>query len=272
MLNFTIPDHANLYPEPLGKQVCLIDVDNRPWNIEEGLLGGGDNKQVRRAWGRLNHYLYASLHGYDYKFVKAPPYDNRHNTWVKVREIHNILKQGYRFVVFTDADVIFPLLQLPLEEMMSYWNITSEIAMAGALDPNAPQNGDGHGRINVNTGFLIAQQTHITDQLMDEWEECPEETKFEGCARTKEIPFHEQSAYSRFIRYEFPNNTIDLPCSEANGRSTLKGECKGKFVEHYWLGKDEVQAAVEKSIARMVMPGMAAKLIDEWETHLEDHQ
>jgi len=46
-----------LYPEPLGKQVCILDVDTRPWRVADG-LDGGDEEQAQAAYGRLNHYLY----------------------------------------------------------------------------------------------------------------------------------------------------------------------------------------------------------------------
>ena len=46
------------------------------------------------------------IHGYDYQFIRAPDYRNRHGTWVKVPMIKEALKT-HETVVFLDADAVF---------------------------------------------------------------------------------------------------------------------------------------------------------------------
>lgn len=47
------PGDLTLYAKPLGKDICLVNVDNRVWSPSSGL-----DKQDDLGWGRLNQYLY----------------------------------------------------------------------------------------------------------------------------------------------------------------------------------------------------------------------
>lgn len=47
------PAATNLYPEPLGKKICIVNIDTREWDVNEGLP-----KQSDLGWSWLNHYLY----------------------------------------------------------------------------------------------------------------------------------------------------------------------------------------------------------------------
>jgi hypothetical protein len=220
--------------------------------------------------------IIAQLHGYDYKFVQAPTYADRHNTWVKVEEIRRTLQEGYQFVIFTDSDIVFPNLKLPMEYLLDHWNIDSTVAMAAALAPDEPEKYDRLGHRNVNTGFMIAQNTPEVMPLLKDWIECPSETKFADCAHWKDDFWHEQSAYSDFVRHEYENYTLSLPCDDADGAPEhwLVGDkkCSGKYVRHYWVCKECVRGGVQESIANLVLPALAEQLLEEWNSTLfENH-
>lgn len=53
-LNLT---EANLYPKPLGKKLCIVNIDTRPWEIDRQL-----SNQTDLGWSWLNHYLYGNNH------------------------------------------------------------------------------------------------------------------------------------------------------------------------------------------------------------------
>lgn len=76
------------------------------------------------------------MHGYDYKFVRAPAHAGLHATWAKVQAVRDVLQQGYQYVVFTDSDVIFPHLKIPMEYLLDHWNVTADIALTLGYAPN----------------------------------------------------------------------------------------------------------------------------------------
>lgn len=45
--------NTSLCPEPLSKQLCLLDADTRAWNVSNEL-----DDQDQGVWGRTNHYMY----------------------------------------------------------------------------------------------------------------------------------------------------------------------------------------------------------------------
>lgn len=120
------------------------------------------------------------IHGYDYRFVRAPNYSKRHGTWVKVPMIQEALKT-HDTVVFLDADAVFMYPHLPFEWLMNMWNVTSETLMAISSDPDAKTNRDDKGLVSWNTGFIIAQQSKRTQELFDRWDKCPTEERYTGC-------------------------------------------------------------------------------------------
>ncbi|KAF1355533.1 hypothetical protein BDV97DRAFT_395885 [Delphinella strobiligena] len=102
----------------------------------------------------------AQLHGYDYKFVQVPSQDGLCNTWVKLKEQFLLtMREEYQFVVVTDADIIFNDLRIPFETLLSYWNITSDTAVAGGRVQDDGVTVDRFGRIMLNTGLIIMQNT-----------------------------------------------------------------------------------------------------------------
>ncbi|KAF4549856.1 Hypothetical protein D9617_19g101610 [Elsinoe fawcettii] len=250
----------HLFPNKLGKDLVILDVDTRPWRVENTK----DMSQL--SWGRLNHYLYAQMHGYDYKFVQAPaPPKGTHATWVKIEAIQRVLQEGYKFVVFTDSDVVFPYLQLPMEYLLTEWNVTSEIAITAGYAPDEKEKYDHtHHRRMINSGFMIVQDTSVTAQLFKDWIECPTNVKYPTCSEWKDIFWHEQSAWSELVRYDYLDHTREIACNDVNGapEHKLEGDkkCTGKFVRHYWIAKDHVKQAVQESISSLVVPGLVDDL------------
>lgn len=52
-LNLT---EENLYPNPLGKKLCIVNIDTRAWEIDREL-----SNQTDLGWSWLNHYLYGNF-------------------------------------------------------------------------------------------------------------------------------------------------------------------------------------------------------------------
>ncbi|KAH8703180.1 hypothetical protein BGW36DRAFT_312173 [Talaromyces proteolyticus] len=242
------------FTEPLGKKVLILDVDTRPLNGEGGMLNETMQYDsiTHQTAGMLNHYLYAMVHGYEYKFIQSPAYTDRHQTWVKVPMIREALK-SYDYVVFLDSDAVFPHTHLPVEWLFNYWNIREETLLAMALDPDQPFNKDSRGNTNLNTGFIIAQASPRTTEMLNVWEDCVTDTKFEKCSKWRYEWSHEQAAFSDFMRYEYERGTevIELACTEANGYpQKADSGCSGEFVRHFWLGKELVADALRDTVSR----------------------
>lgn len=219
----------------------------------------------------ISDRLEAKMHGYDYKFVQVPPVpEGYHGTWAKLGAIRDALGLGYKFIVFTDGDIIFPHLKMPMEYLFDYWNITSEIAVALGYEPDTPGHVDHtptHRR-TLNTGFMIIQDIPVTKPLFQDWVECPTDVKFTNCSAWKDEPFHEQEAWADYIRYAYPNRDRELPCGEVNGSpyhvKTGKAFCGGTLVTHYWTGKEKVKEAAQAAIAAVVMPSVIDDLTATW--------
>jgi hypothetical protein len=196
--------------------------------------------------------LVASIHGYDYQLVRAPDYEDRWGTWIKVPFMKEALKT-HDYIVFLDSDVMFHYPHLPIEWLMNYWNMTEETLVMMSIDPDEPQNYDALGNRYLNTGFVIAQQSERTQEMYTRWAECPSETRYKGCGRFKKDWPHEQAAFGNYIRYDYdrPDDIRVLPCTEANGapEAVNRGGCKGTFVRHYWVDK----SLLPKGLADFVM-------------------
>jgi hypothetical protein len=244
------PPGELIHTQSLGKRICIFDIDNRDFtgngSIFSDSVPAWDNLGHPAA-GFLSHYLYAQIHGYSYKFIRAPKYADRAPHWSKVLFTKELLKE-YDIVVMLDYDAMFPSPEVPLEWLLNYWKIGPEVLVAMAEDPAGEPNFDNRHRANVNTGFIIAQAGEMTQRLFKDWAECPDETRYPGCAIWKDKPFHEQSAFSSHVRYDFldgysidthPQYIKHLPCKEANGIPEVAGcGCIGQFVRHYWAHKE----------------------------------
>ncbi len=242
-----LPPQGELFhTEPLGKRVLIMDIDNREFSGNGTIFSDPLPRWEDLAGpsaGFTSHYLYATIHGYSYKFIRAPKYEDRAPHWSKVIFTKEMLKQ-YDIVVMLDYDAMFVTPHVPLEWLLNYWKIGPETLVAMAEDPNGDPNFDARHRVNINSGFIVAQASEKTQELFKEWAECPDEKRYPGCGEWKNKPFHEQSAFSSFVRYNFLDGySIDthpqyirmLPCKEANGYPEVSGcGCLGQFVRHYW--------------------------------------
>lgn len=210
--------------------------------------------------------MYASMHGYDYRYIHGDKFpDGRMDGWVKPSKIREVMKDGYDFVVYIDYDIIFNDMKLPLEHLMSRWNVTSDIALTGALDPDRANNMDLRGRLSINTGFLIWQNTPRTDKMLEDWENCP---NLPACRRYLFEWYHDQSGLNSFVRWGNEDVVREVPCNEANGASFyLAGDnqgCVGQFISHYWVDKGTVDLAAKSALAEIMMPAAFARLQSEW--------
>lgn len=215
------------------------------------------------------------IHGYDYKFIKAPVYADRHVTWSKVPMLTKALK-SYEIVVFLDQDAMFHYPALPIEWLMNYWNHTLETRLMLAEDPDRDKNKDDSGTLYHNTGFIIARNSPRTFEIMDAWEECPRETKYFGCSRLAYQWPHEQAALGAFVSKLDFNDAEDIrgiPCSEANGSPmTYATEgCNGTFVRHFWMdGKSHPPNELADNILRYAVPMLHRAYLSDVGHFLED--
>jgi hypothetical protein len=250
---------ANYRIERGSKKVLIIDVDSR-LDLSEGAILNPDPVNAKTMKGRtggiLNHFLYATIHGYDYKLVRPPNYEDRHGTWVKVPIIREALKT-YDVVVFLDADAVFQQMHVPLEWLMRLWNMHPGIITAMAEDPNSKGNRDEKDWVLWNTGFIVAQRNNRTQDMFNEWEDCPTGRQHPHCTKWARDWAHEQSAMGNFIRYQY--NTTDelrvIPCGDGNGSPNRGGPlCAGNFVAHHWFDKhapvDELYAMLSDQLVR----------------------
>ncbi|KAF2005039.1 hypothetical protein P154DRAFT_457557, partial [Amniculicola lignicola CBS 123094] len=223
------------YTAPLGKDVCILDVDTRSFDEGDQIFHDADfdwAKLEPHSGGVMNHYMYAQTHGYDYKFYRSNVRDDRHPTWVKIAGLAKTLLD-YKYVIFLDSDALFNHMQVPIEWLLNYWEINSTTSLAMALDPPSDTNEDAHGRRYTNTGFIIAQNNPKTFEILQAWDECPSENRYQGCSHWNRVGFHEQSAYGEYIRYDYDNYLKELPCNEGNGEWDLEA-CRGVFIQHMW--------------------------------------
>ncbi|KAF2222821.1 hypothetical protein BDZ85DRAFT_117951 [Elsinoe ampelina] len=244
----------SLYPAPLKEQICIVNADTRKWSPEEHKdLKGLDVLH----YGYLNHYLFAQIHGYTFKHIQAPEQPGLHSTWVKIKELYRMtLRDECKFVIMMDGDTIFEDLRVPLEALLSHWNITSEVTLAGGVDID--RSVDDRGRLQLNTGFVITQKTPILDRLMLDWIDCPTDVKYRNCSKWKENWSHEQAALSNYIRYDpdYRPYIRELPVEEIH---------LGGFIKHYWdREKPKLARASKDAILNRFMPSIYRGLLNDW--------
>jgi hypothetical protein len=182
-----------------------------------------------------------------------------HNTWVKPHVLFDLLHK-YRFVIFIDADATIQHLELPFEWLFNRWGITPQTSIAMPLDTRQDLNGDLHasedskGKLQLNTGLVIAQALPYTFEMLTAWKDCPNEKKYPGCGNWKENWSHEQRAFSEYIRYDYNpsgTNIIEIPCNDAAGypglsdHSWILSNCTGQFVRHHTIDKAMTKRSTE---------------------------
>jgi hypothetical protein len=251
--------HISLPPNPrykktLGSDVLILDLETRPLkSTEEFNRGEYDWRNINHVSGGIfNHYTYALVHGYDYKFVQAHEFEDRHATWIKPSALANHIKD-YKFIVFLDADAAFRFLHVPVEWMLNHWDVKPHHSFVMAKDPwsaKEPQyNSDRFNRTYTNTGFMIVQNNEQTLPILKAWHECPDDTRYANCSQWKQPRFHEQSAFGEYIRYDYEQNIMELECGEANGFPGVEvSNCQGKLIRHYWFDKSNVKIDFRENI------------------------
>ena len=193
------------------------------------------------------------IHGYKYHYVRVPEYKNRSVYWSKVPLLSDLLHAGCKIAVAIDHDAIFQNINLPFEWLLNRWNFTSNTSFAMALDNHWQQNEDDYGVLNINAGFIIAQDLERTHEILRAWDSCPNnETKYPGCSKFANTWPAEQGAFGNFMRRQFneTGDRIEIPCTEANGFPGMNTECFGVFVRHYTISKDRVRDGVAASAAQ----------------------
>jgi hypothetical protein len=255
------PESETLWTGLQRDKICIIDLDNRPFN-ESGEVFGPEVMSWDRpdqvhglSLGLLNHWIYAKIHGYKYYYVNIDAYEDRRASWKKPPIMAEILKK-HEACLYLDSDAIFTNLDLPFEWLMNYWNLhPSNNSMALAYDPGSDNNKDEFQHVYLNTGFIVAQNNKKTFEIMEAWEGCPEEDgKHPDCVkfRTAEPGRPtDQGGFGTYIRYDYPDAIKSLPCSEANGFPESHSGCDGTFIRHLWTGKD----SWIKATAGAQMPG-----------------
>jgi hypothetical protein len=242
------------YTEKLGSDVLILDLETRHLESTEAFRAGKYDwrKTDHVSGGIFSHYTYALAHGYDYKFIHASEFEDRHATWIKPSALANYIND-YKFIVFLDADATFRFLHLPIEWLLNYWSIEPRHSIVMAKDPWDPQspqyNSDRFNRTYTNTGFIIAQNNEHTMPILKAWHECPDDIRYPGCSQWKQPKFHEQSAFGEYVRYDYEDYIKELDCGQANGFPGVQiSNCQGKFVRHYWFEKRLVKVDYEEDI------------------------
>lgn len=130
--------NTSTWTEPLGKKVLIVDIDTR--------VPTGDNQilqpESKIDWETLsssgtglvshaitNHYLYAMIHGYEYRYYQAINMPDHYPTWIRPHIFKEVLPD-YQFIVAMDADVVISHLEIPLEWMFNRWGIEKHTSMA----------------------------------------------------------------------------------------------------------------------------------------------
>ncbi|KAF1951810.1 hypothetical protein CC80DRAFT_519069 [Byssothecium circinans] len=279
-------EHDTVWNEPLGSDVLIIDMDTRSpegtnevfgpdklnWETATGKEGGG-----MLSASFMNHFLYAQIHGYDYKFFKAESLESKglHNTWIKPFVLDLFLRD-YKFVVFVDADATIQHLEVPLEWLFNRWGIGRNTSMAMPIDTMQILNGDkkascdSKGKVTLNTGFVVAQSLPLTFEMLEAWRTCPEEKRYKGCKTWAQSWSHEQRAFSEYIRYDFNpdgHNIVEIPCNDAMGYPSLKkdnphiiSDCHGEFVRHHTIDKAMTKTSTDMAMLQSITEIMQSTL------------
>ncbi len=165
-------------------------------------------------------------------------------------------------VVFLDQDALFRYPALPLEWLLNHWQHDAETSLMLAFDPNQDFNTDPHSNLYMNTGFIVAQNSSRTHDLLDAWLRCPTGADHEGCRRFAYDWPHEQAALMSFVKQiEFTrlSDVRAVPCGEANGSPWTADQhgCRGALVRHLWKeGKGRQPDELVDQVMHYLMPAL----------------
>ncbi|KAF1931560.1 uncharacterized protein M421DRAFT_98685 [Didymella exigua CBS 183.55] len=282
------------WTEPLKKKVLVLDIDTRvPIGSNEILNPGTlDWDSLDMSGGQLvsnavmNHYLYAQIHGYDYKLYSAQSIPDHYNTWIMPHVFHELVPD-YDFVVAMDADVTVSHLEVPLEWMFNRWGVTRKTSMALPWDTeefhdNKSISTDSYDLRVLNTGFVVAQNLPLTMSILAAWKDCTTETRYPGCGKWKQRWSHEQRAFSEYIRHDPEFNVsaeaiVGISCDDAVGWPGFKEdvhrdypitECNGNFFRHHTLEKSKTKessaGSVMQALSRILQVAVQQNLREVW--------
>jgi hypothetical protein len=267
-----------------------VDIDTRVPTHENQILNPDklDWEHLNMTGGGLvssaimNHYMYALIHGYDYKFYQAREMKDHYNTWILPHAVRELLPD-YQFVVVMDADVTVSHLEVPLEWLFNRWGIQKRTSMALPWDTEELRgkksiSTDSKGLRVLNTGFVVAQNSDKTMAMLEAWRDCTTEERYEGCARWKNKWSHEQRAFSEYIRYDFNRTAetiISIPCNDAMGWPGFRkdmakpekpdwdvSDCNGNFIRHYTsIGKKRVKNAGATSVMQVLSEALQKNIL-----------
>jgi hypothetical protein len=88
-----------IWKRPLGKNVLIVDIDTRvPTHTNQIFNPETIDLQHMKVKGGglvfnaiLSHYLYALVHGYDYKSYQAQHIPDHHNTWIMPHALRELI-------------------------------------------------------------------------------------------------------------------------------------------------------------------------------------
>jgi hypothetical protein len=280
-----------IWTKPLGDKVLIVDIDTRVPTGENELLN-----PERMDWNNLktegaglvsnsimNHYLYAMVHGYDYRFYQARDMKDHYNTWILPHVVRELIPD-YQFVIVMDADVTIAHLDVPFEWMFNRWGIKPHTSIALPWDTEEFRDEgsislDSKGMRVLNTGLVVAQNSSTTLELLEAWRDCTSEKRYKGCAKWKNEWSHEQRAFSEYIRYDFNNTSgtiVSIPCDDAVGWPGFRedmlsrpgtankdvSDCNGNFVRHYTtMGKSHVKEASASSVMQILSEALQKSIL-----------
>ncbi|KAF4977917.1 hypothetical protein FZEAL_5622 [Fusarium zealandicum] len=272
--NYDLPANPK-WTESIGEDLCIIDLDNRPFDEPGQIFSPNGMTWARReephglSLGIMNHYVYAKIHGYKYYYIDiTQPYEDRRNSWKKPAILAKIL-QRHKACIFLDSDAIFTNLDLPFEWLMNYWQLHPKTnSLALAADPNAKGNQDKFEKVYLNTGFIVLQNNEKTFEILKEWDDCPNEGgKHPECTefrKNKPGKPTDQGGFGTFIRYDYPKDIKELACTEANGFMESRSGCDGKFIKHLWTGKGTwIKAHIGQQLPGALLETFHRKFIEE---------
>ena len=262
------------WTEPLKSKILIVDIDTRIPTGKNEILNPDklDWQSLDMSGGQLvsnavmNHYLYAQIHGYDYKLYSARSIPDHYNTWIMPHVFYELVPE-YDFVVAMDADVTVSHLEVPLEWMFNRWGITRNTLMALPWDTEEFRDGksistDSFDVRVLNTGFVVAQNSPLTMSMLSAWKDCTSETRYPGCGKWKQEWSHEQRAFSEYIRHDPEFNVsaesiVGISCDDAVGWPGFKEdvnrdypitECNGNFLRHHTLMKSKTKDSSAGSV------------------------
>lgn len=183
-----------------------------------------------------------------------------------------------------DSNAIFPHMNLPIEWLMNYWDITPEIAMAMAQEPyqwlrkrlNVTQDSLNHSeplrswvsgldtrcRTALNAGVMIIQRSPDTLEMMRRWAECPV-GGYEGCEKLMVNWPAEQGAFTEYVRNEFADRVREIPCDEALGYPGISIGCSGRLVRHYTSEEGLIRGAMGDTLLERMMGTVQRGMVEQ---------